>query len=146
MFAIANSFLCVTYRYRQVLGCKMMQGYGLTETCSTACITDAEDLSVGNVGPPLNGVTLILVDWDEAGYTVTDKGGPRGEICVGGDHVSAGYYKLPEKTKEDFFQREGVQYFRTGDIGQMLPGGNIKIIDRKKDLVSHKLPLPFKYD
>lgn len=47
-----------------------------------------------------------------------------------------GYYNLPEKTNEDYsYSKDGVRYFATGDIGEMLPNGNLKIIDRKKDLV-----------
>ena len=55
---------------------------------------------------------------------------------IGGDHVSEGYYNMEDKTKEDFYDEDGVRFFKTGDIGQMLPNGSIKIIDRKKDLVS----------
>ncbi len=124
---------------RQVLTCTVLQGYGLTETASTACISDPDDLSVGHVGPPLQGVELRLVNWEEGGYLVSDEDGPRGEIVVGGNHVSQGYYEMPDKTAEDFFNDGGKQFFRTGDIGQFLPNGNIKIIDRKKDLVSPQL-------
>ncbi len=46
---------------RTVLTCPVLQGYGLTETCSTACISDPDDLSVGHVGPPLPGVDLKIV-------------------------------------------------------------------------------------
>ena len=53
---------------------------------------------------------------------------PRGEILIGGENVSAGYYKVPDKTKEDFFQEDGRQWFRTGDIGEIHPDGCIKII------------------
>ena len=42
---------------------------------------------------------------------------------------------MPEKTQEDFFTENGKRWFRTGDIGQMMQDGTIKIIDRKKDLV-----------
>ena len=42
---------------------------------------------------------------------------------------------MPEKTREDFFTEHGTRWFRTGDIGQMMPDGTIKIVDRKKDLV-----------
>ena len=49
--------------------------------------------------------------------------------------VAAGYYNMPEKTKEEFFTENGIRWFRTGDIGQMMQDGTIKIVDRKKDLV-----------
>ena len=49
--------------------------------------------------------------------------------------VAAGYYNMPEKTREEFFTDQGTRWFRTGDIGQMMPDGTIKIVDRKKDLV-----------
>jgi len=120
---------------RTVLCIKLLQGYGLTETAATACIPDSADLSTGTVGPPLQEVDIRLVNWEEGGYHVTDSQGPRGEIVIGGAHVAKGYYGLPEKTKEDFFNDHGKRWFRTGDIGQMMPNGTLKIIDRKKDLV-----------
>lgn len=120
---------------RVCLGIKLLQGYGLTETSATACIPDASDLSTGRVGPPLQEVDIRLVNWEEGGYCVTDSQGPRGEIIIGGGHVAKEYYGLPEKTKEDFFNDLGKRWFRTGDIGQMMQDGTIRIIDRKKDLV-----------
>lgn len=54
--------------------------------------------------------------------------------------MALGYYKMPEKTKEDFFtDEEGCRWFRTGDIGEFYEDGTLKIIDRKKDLVGLKL-------
>jgi len=120
---------------RTSLCIKLLQGYGLTETAATACIPDSADMSTGTVGPPLQEVDIRLVNWEEGGYHVTDSQGPRGEILIGGGHVAKGYYGLPEKTEEDFFNDHGKRWFKTGDIGQMMPNGTIKIIDRKKDLV-----------
>ncbi|XP_053996394.1 fatty acid CoA ligase Acsl3 isoform X2 [Hylaeus anthracinus] len=121
--------LCVT----------VTQGYGLTETTSCATVMDAHDRSTGRVGAPTTVCDIRLENWEEAGYRVTDKPYPRGEILIGGKNVSAGYYKLPEKTKEDFFEEDGRQWFRTGDIGECHEDGCIKIIDRKKDLVKLQL-------
>ncbi|XP_033209649.1 long-chain-fatty-acid--CoA ligase 3 isoform X2 [Belonocnema kinseyi] len=114
---------------------QVVQGYGLTETTSCATVMDAKDRSTGRVGGPSTVCDLRLENWEEAGYRVTDMPYPRGEILVGGENVSAGYYKLSEKTKEDFFEEDGRMWFRTGDIGEIHPDGCIKIIDRKKDLV-----------
>ena len=45
------------------------------------------------------------------------------------------YFLMEEKTKEDFYVEDGRRWFRSGDIGQLMPEGTLKIIDRKKDLV-----------
>lgn len=53
---------------------------------------------------------------------------PQGEILIGGNSVSIGYWKQPEKTAESFVVIDGVRYFRTGDIGQMRDDGSLMII------------------
>ncbi|XP_075214813.1 acyl-CoA synthetase long-chain [Lycorma delicatula] len=113
----------------------VIQGYGLTETCSCATVMDCYDRTTGRAGNPATVCDIRLVDWDEGNYRVTDKPFPRGEIVIGGDNISPGYYKNPEKTKEDFFVEDGRRWFKTGDIGEIHPDGVFKIIDRKKDLV-----------
>ncbi|OQR74184.1 long-chain-fatty-acid--CoA ligase 4-like, partial [Tropilaelaps mercedesae] len=125
-----------THRFIQAaFSCTVIQGYGLTETAAGATAMLKTDVSKGRVGPPLSGCLIKLVDWEEAGYRVTDKPRPRGEIVVGGDCVTKGYYKNEELTREVFRGEGGVRWFYTGDIGEMYPNGTIKIIDRKKDLV-----------
>lgn len=114
---------------------QVIQGYGLTETCSCATVMDGHDRTTGRVGGPTTVCDIKLVDWDEGNYRVMDKPFPRGEIIIGGDNISPGYYKMPEKTKEEFFDEDGRRWFKTGDIGEFHSDGVIKIIDRKKDLV-----------
>ncbi|XP_044752999.1 long-chain-fatty-acid--CoA ligase 4 isoform X3 [Coccinella septempunctata] len=120
-----NNCLCV----------KVIQGYGLTETCSSATVQDFYDMSFGRVGAATTVCDIKLVNWEEGNYRVTDKPYPRGEIIIGGDNISAGYYKLPDKTDEDFFEADGRRWFKTGDICEIHEDGVVKIIDRKKDLV-----------
>jgi long-chain acyl-CoA synthetase len=70
------------------------------------------------------------------GYRNTDKPNPRGEVYIGGENITLGYYNMPEKTAEDFsVSKDGIRYFATGDIAEMLPSGNMRLVDRKKDLV-----------
>ena len=130
-----------THEYiRTTFSLPLVQGYGLTESCACACIMDNDDLSTGSSGTPLQGVQIKLVNWPEGGYYVTDKPCPRGEIVIGGENVATGYYKMEKKTKEDFYtDKQGVRWFKTGDIGQIEPTGQVKIIDRKKDLVKLQL-------
>jgi long-chain acyl-CoA synthetase len=121
---------------RTCMGCPVLQGYGLTETCACSTVMTLEDHSTGRVGPPVTGINIRLENWEEGNYRVTDKPRPRGEILIGGGNITSGYYKMPEKTEEDYFtDKSGRRWFKSGDIGQMEPDGTLKIIDRKKDLV-----------
>jgi long-chain acyl-CoA synthetase len=117
----------------------ILQGYGLTETCSGACITPLDYREYGRVGPPLICNYVKIIDWEEGGYFVSDKeryGTPRGEILIGGKNVTRGYYKNPQKTEEDYSVDEnGIRWFHTGDVGKVHLDGCLEIIDRKKDLV-----------
>ncbi|XP_072286211.1 long-chain-fatty-acid--CoA ligase 4 isoform X1 [Pyxicephalus adspersus] len=116
--------------------CPVGQGYGLTETCGAGTITEVSDYSTGRVGAPLSCCEIKLRDWVEGGYTNQDKPHPRGEIVIGGQNVSMGYFKNEEKNLEDFFVDEnGQRWFCTGDIGEFHSDGCLQIIDRKKDLV-----------
>ena len=66
------------------------------------------------------GVSIRLVNWEEGNYRVTDRPRPRGEILISGGNVTAGYYKQPGKTREEYFTDEaGVRWFKSGDIGQV---------------------------
>lgn len=94
------------------------------------------DKTTGRVGAPMAGMEVKMVNWEEGNYRVTDKPRPRGEVLISGGNVTAGYYKLPGKTEEEYFTDEaGRRWFKSGDIGQMEEDGALRIIDRKKDLV-----------
>ncbi|XP_043926225.1 long-chain-fatty-acid--CoA ligase 3 isoform X2 [Protopterus annectens] len=126
-----------TQRFMNVcLCCPVGQGYGLTETCGAGAISEVYDYSTGRVGAPLVCCEIKLKDWAEGGYHNTDKPYPRGEILIGGQNVTMGYYKNEAKSKEDFIvDKNGQRWFCTGDIGEFHSDGCLKIIDRKKDLV-----------
>ena len=74
---------------------------------------------------------IKLEAWPEGNYSPYDKPLPRGEIIIGGNTVGHGYYKMPEKTKEDFStDQNGIRWFRTGDIGMMDENGQLVIIGK----------------
>lgn len=111
-------------------------------------IQDSLDDRCGIAGVPIPSVEVKLVSTpdiaDKAGqpYMSTDRldveGNPvlgRGEICVKGGNIALGYYTMPDKTKE-VFGDDG--FFATGDIGQFMADGSIRIVDRKKNLVKLK--------
>jgi len=131
-----------TQRFMNVVfGIPVAQGYGLTECTGAATIRATQNTQVGSVGVPICSNQIKLVDWEEGGYLLADKENPeigmaRGELLLSGYNLSLGYFKNESKTKEDFFIDErGTRWFHTGDIAQMMPNGNLMIIDRKKDLV-----------
>ncbi|KAJ3616934.1 hypothetical protein Zmor_008932 [Zophobas morio] len=124
-----------------VFGIPVLQGYGLTETTGVVSLSHPRDKSYGRVGCPVATMEIKLVDWEEGGYFVSDSergtiGLPRGEICIAGENLCAGYFADDEKTNEDFVaDPTGKLWFHSGDIGQLHPDGCLEIIDRKKDLV-----------
>ncbi|KAK8488581.1 hypothetical protein V6N11_037859 [Hibiscus sabdariffa] len=116
---------------RVCFGCLIIEGYGMTETSCIITLMDVGDVSIGHVGSPCTGCEVKLVDVPEMNYTSEDDPYPRGEICVRGPIVFQGYYKDEVQTRE-VFDDDG--WFHTGDIGLWLPGGRLKIIDRKKNI------------
>ncbi|GKT37134.1 Long chain fatty acid CoA ligase 5, partial [Aduncisulcus paluster] len=111
-----------------VMGCELVEGWGMTETCAAGIVQKCPCRSYANCGRPLGSISVKLVDVPELEYLSTDKPYPRGELCIKGGNIFSGYWKLPDKTKE-VFDDEG--YFHTGDIARFTDGV-IQIIDRKK--------------
>ncbi len=100
------------------LGVPVIEGYGLTETASSATVNDPADFRIGTVGRPVEG-TEVKLDSD-------------GEILIRSDSIFAGYYKDPEATAA-VLSDDG--WFSSGDVGEIDTDGFLKITDRKKDLI-----------
>ncbi|XP_050221364.1 long chain acyl-CoA synthetase 7, peroxisomal [Mercurialis annua] len=116
---------------RVCFGCQVLEGYGMTETSCVISIMDQGDNLSGHVGSPNPACEIKLVDVPEMNYTSEDQPYPRGEICVRGPTIFQGYYNDAVQTRE-VLDDDG--WLHTGDIGLWLPGGRLKIIDRKKNI------------
>ncbi|OMH85669.1 Long chain acyl-CoA synthetase 7, peroxisomal [Zancudomyces culisetae] len=111
--------------------CEFGEGYGMTETSGIACSQQQGSLTHGNIGRPFLGVEIRLRDIPEMEFYVTDKPNPRGEILIRGPNIFAGYLKDKKNTEETLV---GDGWLASGDVGEFCPDGNIKIINRKKNI------------
>jgi long-chain acyl-CoA synthetase len=116
-------------RWAALTGCRITEGYGLTETSPVACTNPYGDQSrIGTVGLPVPGTTLKVIN-DEG---VEQPLGERGELCIKGPQVMKGYWQKPGATAE-VLDAEG--WFKSGDIAVIDPDGFVRIVDRKKDMI-----------
>jgi len=120
-----------TQRFISVAITPMISGYGLTETCAMGALMDPLAWTDRALGEMPASIEMKLVDFADAGYFAKSNP-PQGEIWIRGGSVTAGYLDMPEETKESFTD-DG--WFKTGDIGEFDSSGQIRIIDRKKNLV-----------
>jgi len=111
-------------------GCPVVEGYGLSET-SPVLTCNRGDIQnwTGTIGIPLPSTEISIRD--DAGNELPV--GEVGEICARGPQVMPGYWQRPEETAQ-VMTADG--FFRTGDIGVMNAEGQIRIVDRKKDMIS----------
>ncbi|ADG78478.1 AMP-dependent synthetase and ligase OS=Tsukamurella paurometabola (strain ATCC 8368 / DSM /CCUG 35730 / CIP 100753 / JCM 10117 / KCTC 9821 / NBRC 16120/ NCIMB 702349 / NCTC 13040) OX=521096 GN=Tpau_1864 PE=4 SV=1 [Tsukamurella paurometabola] len=111
-------------------GIAVLEGYGLSETASTATFNiSADQRKVLSIGKPIWGVQMRIVDPD--GVELPPGDAHVGEVLVRGHNVMKGYYKRPEATAEAL--RDG--WLHTGDLGYRDEDGYFFIVDRLKDLV-----------
>jgi len=105
------------FRFYRSIGINLKQLYGQTETCAYVCLQPDGDVRLDTVGVPAPNVEVKI--------------GDNGEVLVRGPMLLKEYYKRPDATLESI-DAEG--YFRTGDAGFFDDAGQLKIIDRSKDV------------
>ena len=114
--------------FRSRSGHAILERYGMSETGMNTSNPLHGERICGSVGPPLPGVTLRVVD-DDARPCLP---GAIGGIEVKGPNVFAGYWRMPDRTRDEF-TADG--FFKTGDMGELLDNGYLKIVGRAKDLI-----------
>ena len=116
-------------RWESLTGCRIVEGYGLTETSPVASTNPYGQLArLGTVGMPVAGTAFKVIN-DEGNEVPL---GERGELCIQGPQVMKGYWQQPEATAQAL-DAEG--WFKTGDIAVIDPDGFTRIVDRKKDMI-----------
>jgi long-chain acyl-CoA synthetase len=115
--------------FEEKFGCKVLEGYGLSETSPVASFNHPDrDRKVGSIGTPIDGVEMRVVDDD--GNEVEQ--GEVGEIAIRGPNVMKGYWRKDDATAE-VMDDDG--WFRTGDMAKVDEDGYFFIVDRKKELI-----------
>lgn len=109
-------------------GHRILERYGMSEAGMITSNPYHGERRAGTVGLPLPGIEVRVVD--EADQALAE--GQKGAIQVKGENVFSGYWRMPEKTKQEFTD-DG--WFRTGDIGVFDTDGYLSIVGRAKDLI-----------
>jgi len=105
------------FKFYRSIGVNLKQLYGQTETCAYVCIQRDGQVKYDSVGKPSPGVEVKI--------------GQNSEVLVRGVSMMDRYYKNEDATKEAF---DSDGYFRTGDAGVIDDDGDLRIIDRAKDV------------
>jgi len=114
--------------FEQAFGCRVLEGYGLSETSPVASFNQPDRPSKpGSIGTPIEGVEMKVVDDDGHDLPV----GEVGEIVIRGHNVMKGYLGRPDATAQAI--RGG--WFHTGDMARVDEDGYFFIVDRKKDMI-----------
>ncbi len=110
------------------LGIKILEGYGLTETAPVVAVRSVQRPVLGTVGAPLPGTEFRIVD-DEGKVLGIGK---KGNIQIRGPQVMMGYYRKPDLTQAVL---QGDGWLKSGDIGMLGTGNELKITGRAKDTI-----------
>ena len=120
----------VAKRWKQVTGKPLIEGYGLTETSPVVAVNPLSLVEYnGAVGLPLPSTEIAIRDDEGRDLPL----GEAGELCVRGPQVMKGYWRQPDETAA-VMMADG--FLRTGDIAAVDQNGYVRIVDRKKDLIT----------
>ncbi|MGI4838444.1 MAG: long-chain-fatty-acid--CoA ligase FadD1 [Janthinobacterium lividum] len=120
--------LAAAERWREITGCPICEGYGMTETSPVASVNPIQKIQVGTIGIPVPSTLCKVVD--DSGQELSF--GEIGELCIKGPQVMKGYWQRQEATDE-ILDSEG--WLKTGDIALIQEDGYMRIVDRKKDMI-----------
>lgn len=116
--------------FEEVAGCKLVEGYGLSETSPVATYNPIDGpIKEGSIGLPAPQTIISIRSLDDSTQEMPQ--GENGEICIYGPQVMKGYWKKPEETANVFVG----EFLRTGDVGYMDEEGFTFIVDRLKDII-----------
>ena len=120
--------LATAERWKEVTGCAICEGFGMTETSPVATVNPFSAIQLGTIGIPVPSTLCRIINDDGQELAI----GEIGELCVKGPQVMKGYWQRQEATDE-ILDADG--WLKTGDIGLIQEDGYLRIVDRKKDMI-----------
>ncbi|WP_313117552.1 long-chain-fatty-acid--CoA ligase FadD1 [Ectopseudomonas guguanensis] len=120
--------LATAERWKEVTGCAICEGFGMTETSPVATVNPFSAIQLGTIGIPVPSTLCKIINDDGQELAI----GEIGELCVKGPQVMKGYWQRQEATDE-ILDADG--WLKTGDIGLIQEDGYLRIVDRKKDMI-----------
>ena len=121
--------------WAQRTGSRIIEGYGLTETCAMSHVNPLHRPKTGSFGCPVPNILAAVMSPETMEFVPP---GGTGELVLHGPNVMAGYWHRPEETAGSFVERGGHRWLRTGDIVSMDDEGYFHFFDRSKDLIKYK--------
>ena len=115
-------------RWKEVTGCSICEGFGMTETSPVATVNPVDNIQLGTIGIPVPSTLCKVIDDNGVEQPL----GERGELCIKGPQVMKGYWQRQDATDE-ILDADG--WLKTGDIAVIQPDGYLRIVDRKKDMI-----------
>lgn len=106
----------------KLLGVKLVEGYGLTETSPVVTLNPPGRIKLGSVGKPIPGVRIKILHPDKSGI---------GEVLIKGPNVMQGYFKHPEWTEGAIKE----EWFYSGDLGYIDREGYLYLVGREKEVI-----------
>jgi fatty-acyl-CoA synthase len=120
-------------RLQQLIGSPYVEGYGLTETIAPTHINPPDRAKRQCLGVPIFNTDSRIVDPTTLAELPQ---GEVGEIVSSGPQIFKGYWRNEEATKAAFFELDGKQFFRTGDLGYVDEDGYFFLVDRLKRMIN----------
>ncbi len=120
----------VSSMFQRVTRCRLLQGYGLSESASGVCFSPpSKDTPDGSAGFALAGSRIEIRSINDPSKVVLR--GEVGEICAAGPQIMQGYWQQKDKTDEVMIG----DLLRTGDSGYIDANGAVFVVDRLKELI-----------
>ena len=121
----------VQQRFEKLTNSKIVEGFGMSETSPVATVNPLQgQRKLGSVGIPVSGTDAKVVDAEDP--TKTMPAGEEGELVLRGPQVMQGYWNRPDETAKTIIDG----WLHTGDLATMDEEGYIRIVGRKKDMIS----------